>query len=255
MKYTLLDLVQTILSSTDGDEVNSINDNVEAQQIARIVRTVYFDIVDRANLPEQYTLFQLNPSLDSTKPILMSLPSTLKSLKWIKYNVATIDNPELTMQDIMPLPLEDYLRMMYSLNTTDPNVETMSLTVNSNTFSFLYYNDRAPTYYTSFDDGNILFDSFDSAVDSTLQGSKTQCYGLKTVPWSMVDTFIPDLDDAQFSLLINEAKSLAFQETKQTQHPIADRNSRRGWTNVQKQRKKIFLESDFLKLPSFGRIR
>ena len=41
MKFTLLEMVQEILSDMDSDEVDSIEDTVEAEQVATIVRSTY----------------------------------------------------------------------------------------------------------------------------------------------------------------------------------------------------------------------
>lgn len=253
MKYTLLDLTQTILSSMDSDEVNSIDDTVESQQVAKIIKTVYFDIVNRANVPEQSTLFQLEPSGDSSKPVLMTIPDDFQNIKTLKYDCQTADDDHAIIQTILPLPLEDFLDRMHSIDSTEDNVGTFEHTIGTSTITFTYYTDRAPTYYTTFDDGTVIFDAYDSDIDSTLQSSKTVCFGKKNIPWTMSDTFTPDLDDKEFPLLINEAKSLAFIEAKQATHPIAERNARRNWVSIQKDKIKIPLSSDLSKLPNFGR--
>ena len=49
MKYTLLEIVQEILSDMDSDEVNSIDDTVESQQVASIVRSAYMAIMSNRN--------------------------------------------------------------------------------------------------------------------------------------------------------------------------------------------------------------
>lgn len=253
MKYTLLDLTQLILSSMDSDEVNSIDDTVESQQVAKVIQTVYYDIVNRANIPQNYTFFQLDASADSSKPVLMTIPSGYQNVNKVKYNKATVDFPQLTMEDVCPLPLEDFLTRMYQYNTTEDNIETFEHTIGTSTVTFVYRNDFAPAYYTAFDDNTIIFDSYDADVDTTLQKSKTLAWGKKNIQFLMIDSYEPELDDKQFALLINEAKSLAFQEAKQTQHPLADRNARRDWVNVQKNKTKIPLQTDLDKLPNFGR--
>jgi len=85
MKYTLLELVQNILSSMDSDEVNSIVDTVEAQQVVAIVKTVYNDILTRGELNVQKTLFNLDASTISTKPVLMTKPVTLYGLNITRF--------------------------------------------------------------------------------------------------------------------------------------------------------------------------
>ena len=51
---TLLEIVQDILSDMDSDEVNSINDSVESLQVAQIVKTAYYNIVDGKDYPWLY---------------------------------------------------------------------------------------------------------------------------------------------------------------------------------------------------------
>lgn len=253
MKYTVLDMTQTVLSATDGDEINSIHDTVESMQVATIIRTAFFDMINRANLPVQNTLFQLEASGDSNKPVLMYMPTDFQNMATLKYNIATIDDETARMTTLQPLCLEDFLGQMHMIDTTDDNIETFDHTIGTSTITFVYYNDIAPKYYTTFDDYTVVFDAYNAEVDATLQKSKTLCFGKKNVTWEMTDTFVPDLDDKQFPLLLNEAKSLAFAETKQVQHPLADRNARRGWVNLQKDKTKIQLQSDLDRLPDFGR--
>jgi len=69
----------------------------------------------------------------------------------------------------------------------------------------------------------------------------------------MGDTFIPELDDQQFPLLLNEAKSLAFFELKQTPHTKAEQEARRQWTSLQRDKSVDDKPSSFDALPNFGR--
>jgi len=51
MKSDLLKLVQDISSSMDGDDIGSINDTFESEQIVTILRTVYRDLITTRNSP------------------------------------------------------------------------------------------------------------------------------------------------------------------------------------------------------------
>ena len=44
-KLTLLEMTQDIMSDMDSDEINSINDSVEALQVAQIIKTTYYNII------------------------------------------------------------------------------------------------------------------------------------------------------------------------------------------------------------------
>lgn len=252
MKYTLLEIVQDILSSMDSDEVTSITDTVESQQVAKVVRTVYYDIINRAKPPEQSTLFQLTETSAST-PVIMTVPSTFNSVDWIKYDVAAVGDP-IEYTTMVPVPIEDFLDRMYSLVSTDTNVDTFTSTIGSSTINFLHYNDRAPTYYATYDDNTIVFDSYDSTVETYLRSTKSLAFGLKRITWDESDAAVPDLNDLQFQLLLNEAKSLAWAELKQTTHTKAEVTARREWVSMQNNIREVKgVSNDFDELPYFGR--
>jgi len=44
-KMTVLEIVQDILNDIDGDEVNSIDDTLESEQVAQIVKSTYDAII------------------------------------------------------------------------------------------------------------------------------------------------------------------------------------------------------------------
>lgn len=252
MKYTLLELVQDILSSMDSDEVSSIDDTVEAQQVAKVVRTAYFDIINRARLPEHYDLRQLNETGSST-PVIMTIPADVDKIEYIKYDSATATDTAINMQLLRYKSLQDFLNMQDSLDPTATDVGSLTLTVGSDNHTILFKNNSAPHYYTTTDDNKILFDSYDNEVETFLAQDKTRAYCRLSITWSMTDGFTPDLDEPQFALLLSEAKSLAWAELKQSPHQKAEQSARRGWSQLQKNKNAVESLSDFDKLPSFGR--
>lgn len=253
MKYTLLDIVQTVLSSLDSDEVNSITDTTEAFQVAHIVRRCYNNIASHADLPEHRTTFNLTASSTST-PVVMYKPDTVDVIDWIKYDKQTLTDTNVNFTLLTPLSLSEFLDRMHSQTESDTEISTFNLTVNgSDTFEILYRTDVGPSYYTTFDDGTILFDAIDTEVDSNLQASKTLAYGIVESAFLFSDTFIPNLDDRQFNLLLNEAISLAAVELKQQANPKAEQQVRRGWISLQRTKNNIPVETDFDRLPDYGR--
>src|SRR6267154_6196147 len=85
MKMTLLSMTQSILSALSSDEVNSISDTTESLQVAEVIKQAFMSISARAGIVEQSQLFQLDPSLDATKPVLMYKPDHINKIEWIKY--------------------------------------------------------------------------------------------------------------------------------------------------------------------------
>jgi hypothetical protein len=247
MKLTLLELTQNILSAMDSDEVNSISDTAESRQVSQIVRTAYFNIISRANLPEHEQVFSLEASGSELTPVEMSRPENVSSIEWIKYNKAGEDETEF-YDYVTVLPLKQFLDYVHSFDPDEDNVETMSI----DDAVFYFKNDTAPTYCTILKDFYVVFDSYDNEVDTTLQSSKTLCFGRIVPTFTMSDSFTPDMDEEQFPLLLNEAKSLAFIEMKQTPHQLAMRDSVRQWNSLQRN-KKLDGENSFDMLPNYGR--
>lgn len=263
MKYTLLEITQTVLSSMDSDEVSSINDTVESQQVVEVIKTVYDDIISRSDLQSSKTLFNLVPSNDNTKPVIMSKPSGIDKIEWIKYNGITNGGTEPNWVYISYLPPENFIDMMHQQNLSNTNIGSFNYTFpDGSNVIFYYRNDHAPQYYTSFDDNTIFFDSFDNTVDTSLQNIKTLCYGTRISDFQKTDAYVPNLQPQQFALLLNEAKSLAWAELKQTVHPKAEATARKNWLHLQRTRNQIPDQEvfnggthNFSKLPDFARKR
>lgn len=237
MQYTLLELTQDVLSSMDSDEINSISDTPESQQVVKVIKTVYDDIISRSDLVTNKTLFNLVASNDTDRPVLMSKPETIDRIEWLKYNAFTADDPEANWQYVVYLPPEDFIQITQQYNTLDTDVETFEYVSDNFTYTFTYKNNVAPSYFTSFNDTVMIFDAYDSGVDDTLQSSKTLGYGSLTTTFQESDSFVPNLQPQQFALLLNEAKSLAWVELKQVPHTKAETTARRNWRHLQKTRR------------------
>lgn len=249
MKLTVLGYTQNILSALGSDEVNSIGDTTESMQVAEIVKTTFFNIMARASLPEQKKPYQLDSSLSITEPNLMTIPDGAKSMEWLKYYEATSG----MYNYVTILPLQQFMDYVNGYNTADSNVDTLSLTIDSQTYLFRYKDNITPRYCTVLSNFYVIFDSFDGTLDSTLQSTKTMAYGQMSPTFLLEDTFIPEVDDQQVPLLLNEAKSLAFFELKQTSHAKAEQEAKRQWSSLQKDKSIDNKPSYFDQLPDFGR--
>lgn len=258
MKMSLLEMTQGILSALDSDEVNSISDTPEASQVALLIKQVYNDVISRANLPEHFDLFELQPSGEPLQPTLMYRPERLQSLLWLKYDKRTEDEDVSNYQIVRYLEPYEFLERcaQHDDGNEDTIVRYDLVRPNDSSIHISSLNNKAPDFYTCWDDDTIVFDSYDSAVDTTLQKNKTMVYGEYEPTFTMSDSFVPDLDSRQFSLLYNEAKALAFAELKQTEHARAEKAAKRGWVTLAHQKNAIPTNYPFFKtLPNYGRKR
>ena len=365
MKMTLLDMTQSILSSLGSDQVNSIGDTVESTQVAECLRTTYYNMIGRYDLPEHNQFVQLVASTDPTKPTLMTMPDGISRIEWVKYfdtnpedssgeqqfshgvnldiistqipswvtasttsntiglgaktftvaaglitptpgqsvycytgqppagansmtgtvtsysgttlivNITSINgggtfsqwtisnNPMAVFGPgylvVRLLPIEDFFGMTDTFNPSEKNVGSYSLIVVddatgvSQNFTIYYKNDRQPTYSTILSNEFVIFDSYDSTQDTTLQSSKSLAYAWSVPSWAMVDTFIPNINEQHFPLMLNDAKALAFNEIKQIPHQKAEDEVARQLVSLQKWKAISGHPTYFQQLPDFGR--
>lgn len=233
-KYTLLELTQKVLSSLGSDQVNSISDTVEATDVARIVEDVYYTLVTNNDVPEIGTLLKLEALADPNRPNYMKLPATVASITDVQYNKSETGKVEYS--DVVYVQPSDFLSRMKGLDSSDSNVESIT---DFSGVTILCTNDKMPDIWTSFDDEYMVFDSFQSTIDTTLQESKTLVMGVKIPAFLQQDDFIPDIDDNMFPLLLNESKSWAYFELKQQVHQKAEQQGKRQRSFYQGERHRI----------------
>lgn len=248
MKSTLLELAKDISSAMDGDEFGSISDTYESEQIVTVLRTVYRDMISNRNWPHLKKSFQLDAYGDVTRPTHMRLPSTVKEVVFLNYNKVKDGETRLRYDPVKWQDNDEFLRRQNNLNSDSSNVDVILDTTGT---QLLIRNDKAPEYYTSFDDDTIVFDSYDSSVDTTLQSSKFQGVAyFQPASFTVSDDFIVDLPDEAFSAFYNEAKSLCFIELRQTGHAKAEATSERQqrWLS-----RKAWRVEGGIKYPNYGR--
>lgn len=223
MKKTLLKLVQDILNDLDADEVNSIDDTIEAQQVANIVRACFEELISNRNWPHLKKLSQFD-AVGLDYPVYLKVPEGIKELVSFKYDAVKFGSTKVEYKDVKYLQPEEFLEMLNRRNSALDYAETVT---DFSGNKLIIYNNKAPEYYTSFDDVYIICDSYDKEVDDALKKSKTQITCFMFPAWSHEDTYIPDLPEEAFPLLVEEAKSTAFITLKQMANQKAEQKAAR----------------------------
>lgn len=247
MKMTLIEMVQDILSDLDSDEVNHLDDTIEAQQVAQIIKTSYYEMLGHRNWPHMNKLIQLEASGSLSKPNYLILPENLQELSYFKYDKAKVDSTDINIQDVWYKEPDDFLRYISGRKSSATNVETI---IDTSGTKLLIFNDQPPSYWTSFDDTYLVTDSYDKAVDDTLKKSKTQAQGYIIPTWSRIDSFVPDLPAEAFPALLEEAKSTAFVTLKQMANQKAEQKSKRQQTWLSR---KAWRAAGGVKYENYGR--
>lgn len=247
-KLTLLELANDISNDIDTEPFNSINDTVESLQIAQIIKTCYFELIANRNWPHLKRTVQLDSVSDPSRPTHLKLPELTKELLSFSYNKLKIDT--LTRDrysELTYLEPDQFLRKFNSRITTDADTDKV---IDFGGAPIYIKNDKQPDYYTSFDDEYVVLDSYDSAIETTVQNSNTQALIYFEPSWSHTDSAIPDLPSEAFPLLLEEAKSTAFVVLKQQANAKAEQKAKRQNTWLAR---KAWRVDGGVRYPDYGR--
>lgn len=247
MRYSILDMVQDILNDMDSDEVNSFDDTFESAQVANIIRSTYFAMMSNRNWPHMKKVLQFNSFGDSALPTHMNLPERVKELSLVNYNKAKLGETKKVYQPVKYLEPDAFLRRTNSFDSSQANVDVI---IDPTGVELLIKNDKAPEYYTSFNDRTVVFDSYDKSVDAVLQASKVQAHAYVFPRWTHEDSFVPDLPEEAFTALLEESKSRAMIKLKQMSDVKAEQEATRQHRWLAR---KAFTVNGGVKYPNYGR--
>ena len=245
-KLTLLDMVQDILSDMNSSPVNSVSDTTEALQVAQIIKTTFFEIVNSRLWPSHSKITPITTAADSENPTKFVVSETFMKLNWLKYNTSKVVG-ETEYKDLTYLKPKEFLDIVSERNSSDETIKTVSINTSVN---LLIKNDVMPTYWTSFDGESGYLDSYDSTVDSTIQQSKLIGEAIIEPSFTIADSFKPDLPSKAFPYLLAESKSTCFEKIKQAPSQKEEQRSRRQRTWLAREKRVV---EQGVKYVSWGR--
>ena len=235
-RLTLLEIVQRVLDAMNHDNVNSISDTIESSQIAEEARVVYYDLMDRSDWPHLIKTLPMESVVDVTRPNYLKIPTDVVRIDSLRYEITESGASHRTFREMQYLERADFLDLVHTRRTSESNVIVVPTFDDVDLFII---NDQAPTYWTTFDDEYLVFDSYDSAVDTTMQGGKSLALVKQIPAWTNSDVFVPDMPDQMFSTYISEVTAAAFMYWKQSPSPIDERRSARGAARLRRSAEKI----------------
>ena len=248
---TLLEIVQGVLSTIDSDEVNSIGDTTESEQVALLAKEVYLNMVSERYWPWERKLVSLEASADSTMPVTMRIPESVNRIEDILYD-GTCD--EKRFSPITYCEQYDFLALVMTFDATLDNTLTYYLKTRVGDVTteqqLLCKNDAQPRFWTSFDDTYIVFDSYDASIDDTLQTTKTLSWAESQPTFTVLDNFVPDIPNQFWPLYLNDLRVTASVNLKQAVNAKYAADLRRNKIRLQKSK---WRENGKPKSPNFGR--
>lgn len=229
-KMNMLDMVNNILSDMDSELVVSLDDTLEAEQVSNIIKNTYYDLISHREWPELNAAVNLTSYADSSKPTTFAIPDSVAKIHWITYRID--DATDFTHREMKIVTPAEFIRKTDMVR--DNYVE---VTIGGTTVKIK--NDEDPTFYTVFDDNDVVFNSYNASEGATLVTSYIRCYA-KTLPtFSTTDpNFVPALDAEAFSYFLAEAKNQAFSLLKGGIDPMINQAARRHKSYIQNDKYK-----------------
>lgn len=228
---SLLQLVNSVQNSMDSELVSTISETEESEQVLQIIRDVYEALITKEDWPHLKTVSQLTGLGDINRPNFMRIPDTVSEVYEVRYRTRETGTTDEKWSTLIWLEPEDFLDRVHSRSTSNSEVSTF---LTSEGIPIYTNTDKRPEFYTSFDDDILIFDSYISTEDTTLQQSKSIAKILRAPTWSDTDTFIPDLPGKMFPTLLARCKQVANEDLaeKFKRHAIED--SREGKSRMRR---------------------
>jgi len=240
-------MVQEILNDLDSDAVDSVDETVESEQVASIIRSTYYAMMSNRDWPHLRRTIKVSAVGDSEKPTHIKLQDGIKELCFINYNNQKVGETRKRYNKLEYLQPDHFLHKINGRNSDEDNIRVID---DFGGIELLIRNDSPPTYYTSFDDEYLVLDSYDNSVDSTIQQSKIQAQAYVMPEWDDVDTFIPDLPENAFTALVEEAKSRASFRLKQVADNKAEQEAGRQNRWLARKARRV---AGGIQYPDYGR--
>jgi hypothetical protein len=230
-KLTMLQVVQKTLEALNLDEVNSISDSPDAEQVAQIAQDSAYDLLNQSEWPFSIRYTQLESIADSDRPNYLRIPDEVTRIDFVRYDKTDPGNQDSEGTDLVEIPQIDWLPPEEFLEMTllrNSQTEAIVPITDFNGTQHLIYNDRGPDYWTSFDDQYVVFDAVNLDLESTLQGNKSQAHVKWIQDIIIDDSFQLDAPAHFFSTWLADVKSTAFVYMKQEASPKDEQRARRG---------------------------
>ena len=234
MKMTLLEIVQSTLNSMDSDNVSNISDTIESMQVADVAKEVFYELSSYNDWDHLYKWIELESVSDTSRPNYLKIPEKVGRMEHFKYEVTKAGDQKRTLSQITYHSPEDFIELVHSRNSSESNVTTVT---NEDGVDMFIKNDKAPAIWTSFDDVHIVTDSYDSAEDTTLNGSKSSAWCRITPVWSSTNDFTPNLPIEFFPAYLAEVKSTCHLYFKQQVSQKDEQRARRGLSHARRKEK------------------
>ncbi len=224
-KRTILQLVQQLGEAIGSDEIDTLDETIEASEIASILAQTVTEVISRKRwefLKDRVR--QLDARVGgSTQLNTLVIPSDVTRVNCLKYR--NTDNTVTEFSELTYLQPCEFLDKVQSRNSADSNVSAIA---NDDGVLINVITDAPPTWWTSFDEENITFDSYDVAAGTgNLIADSVIIADIVPVIDYTDPAAVLKVPERMETLIFNEALSYCNYRLRQTRDPKADQIARR----------------------------
>ena len=231
-RYTLLEVVQEVGRSIGSDEITTLGESVEVEDIESIVIQVLEDIVNRREWTWRQNQVRRGTPVGGTEVTSLELPDDCDTLQVLRYRNSTNATTNRSYEEVKYIYPEDFLELCEQQAAGNPGTDTVLI----GGAEIFVRNNKPPQFYTSFKQGVVMMDSYDSAVDptgvTTANSLLTCVVGIDTSGASGNPNYVPDMPTRFFPMWLQESQAVASQQLRQMANDRAERESRRTYVRL-----------------------
>ena len=225
-KRTILQLVQQLGEAIGSDEIDTLDETIEASEIATILEQTVTEITSRKRW--EFTKDRVrqldNRAGDSTQLNTLVIPSDVTRISCLRYR-DTSNTSVTTFLDLLYMQPCEFIEYVQARDSSDANITAIP---NDDGVLINVLTDNTPTRWTSFDEETITFDAYDASLGA----------GNLIVDSVIIADIVPVIDftdptatlkvpERMETLVYNEALSTCAIRLRQTVDPKAERVARR----------------------------
>ena len=230
MKKSVLEYVQATLSVMDSDNVDSISDTEESLQVADRLFDIYYEFCTRETWKFMDKFVSVTVT-DPTLPTSVTLPDEVKEVMLVSYDISVTTTPNYRELKYMnPVDFVRYTNQAPVVVVDGANV-------------YKVWDDRAPTFWTSFDEKTIVLDSYVAELGTTVSADNFKVFANVIPEFTITDQFVPDLPDRCVPYLQHQLNSVCMSNLKQMESPNDVLMARRQYAMLQRRDSKFQKEN------------
>lgn len=231
-KKTVLQLVQKLGEAIGSDEIDALNETTEVVEITSILQQVYEEVLDRKRwefLKDRVRQLDARAG-GSTQLNTLVIPSDVTRISYLKYRS---DNEVEDYTQLTYVSAREFVDKVQRRNPADADITTI---VNDDGVNLFIVTNKAPTFWTSFDEETISFDGYDATrgTGNLIADSVIIADIVPVVDFTDPAATLP-IPQRMETLIFNEAISTCAIRLRQTVDPKAEKIATRQHRALREQ--------------------